>query len=62
MPKRKGGVLKSAHGITQGVRGSEPEVEGSNSGVGDSREQMAQLQGGDVLENGRQPPFMPTDS
>ena len=59
MPKRKGGVLKSARGITQGVSGSDPEVEGSNSGVGDSRERMAQLQGGEVLENGQKPPFMP---
>ena len=62
MPKRKGGVLKSAHGITQAVRESELEVEISNSGVGDTRERMAHLQGGDVPENSQKPPFMPAVS
>lgn len=58
VPKRKGGVLKAAHGIKQDMHGFELEVEDSNPGAGDSRAPKTHVQGGDVLENGQNLPSM----
>jgi tRNA (guanine9-N1)-methyltransferase len=56
MPKRKGGVLKGAHGIKQEVYRPKLEVEDSNPGFSDSREPKARFQEGDVLETGQNLP------